>query len=218
MSKAIVSVGSLLIMIVLVSLMAVRGNEGVPGHAAGRAGNGLALPDTYGAGERDALRVKTDTSRGRLWVLGLDDVRVYDAATKKLLRQVALPNWYVAGFICAPDLVVDASGSAYVSSNMLARLWRFDADTLEVRQHDIRLQGREQWDVGFGALAIAENGALYALTSSGGSLWKVDVATATATMIEHDGPPLRGCAFTPRFMKDFERSRKPWTRPLQQRN
>jgi len=163
--------------------------------------------------ERDALRIKTDAARNRLWVLGVDDVRVYGAAKNQLIGKVVLPNWSVARFICMPDMALDGSGSAFISSNVQARLWRVDADSFEVKEHEIILHGREQWDVGFGALAFAADGALYALTSSAGSLWKIDIAKASASMIEPDNPPSRMCAFTTQFLKDFERSQKPWTRP-----
>ena len=41
---------------------------------------------TYDMGERDALRVRKDVLRNRLWVLTLDDVRVYDLAKERLIR------------------------------------------------------------------------------------------------------------------------------------
>jgi len=155
------------------------------------------------------LRIVRDEARNRIWLLGLDGVRVYDSVNGQLIREIELPNWSVARFTCGPDMVLDSSGSAIISSNVQARLWGIDADGFEVKEHQISLQGREQWDIGFGALAFAADGALYALTSSGGSLWKVDVAKTSAKMIELDGPPLKGCAFTTQFLKDFERSRKP---------
>ena len=167
---------------------------------------------------REGIRVRRDESRNRVWLLGLDDVRVYDAVNQRLIRKIALPNWSVARFTCDPDLVLDSSGSAIISSNVQARLWRIDANSFEVNEHEIRLHERERWDIGFGALATAADGTLFALTSSGGSLWKVDVANGSASMIEPANPPLRGCAFTTQFLNDFERSRKPWTRPSLQQN
>jgi hypothetical protein len=208
------------ILLVAVTVMAGCGNERDParGPAAGRAGKGYAPAETYWAGERDTLRTRTDAARNRLWVLGLDDVRVFDTVKKRLIRKIVLPNWSVARFICDPDMVLDSSGSAIISSNVQARLWRIDADSFEVKEHEISLHGREQWDTGFGALAFAADGALYALTSSAGSLWKIDVAKASASMIEPNNPPSRACAFTTQFLRDFERSRKPWTRPSPQQN
>jgi len=163
--------------------------------------------------ERGSLRSSMDAARNRLWVLGIDDVRVYDAAKNQLIGRIVLPGWSVARFICLPDMALDRSGSAFISSNVQAKLWRIDADSFEVKEHEISLHGREQWDIGFGALAFAADGALYALTSSAGSLWKIDIAKASASMIDPDNPPSRACAFTAQFLKDFERSRKPWTLP-----
>ena len=204
-----------LILLVAMTVMTGCSNEGNPtqGATAGHADSNKALLEKYGKGERDALRVRTDTARSRLWVLGLDNVRVYDTVKKKLIRRIELPSGSVARFICDPDMVLDSSGSAFISSNVQAKLWRIDAESFEVKEHEISLHGREQWDTGFGALAFAQDGALYALTSSAGSLWKIDVAKASASMIDPDNPPSRACALTAQFLKDFERSRKPWTLP-----
>lgn len=187
-----------MVLFLVASVIAGCGREGYP---------------EYRMDEQGSLRFRTDAARNRLWALGVDDVRVYDAAKKQLIRKIVLPNWSVARFICDPDMALDSSGSAYISSNVQAKLWRVDADSFEVKEHEISLRGREQWDTGFGALAFATDGALYALTSSAGSLWKIDVAEASASMIEPDNPPSKACAFTTQFLKDFERSQKPWTRP-----
>ena len=198
-----------LILLIAMTAMAGCSKERDPaqGSTAGRTGNDNALLETYAIGGRDALRARTDTARSRLWVLGLDDVRVYDTVKKRLIRRIELPSWSVARFICGPDMVLDSSGSAIISSNVQARLWRIDADSFEVKEHEIRLHGRERWDVGFGALTFAADGTLLALTSTAGTLWKIDVAKASAGMIEPDNPPSNACAFTAQFLQDFERSR-----------
>ena len=181
---------------------------------ASRAASVKSLPaETYAEVERDAIRIRADTARARLWVLGLDNVRVYDAVTKKLIREVALPSWTVRRLVCDPSLALDRSGSAFISGNVTPTVWRIDADSFQVKKQEIQLQGREQWDTGFGALAFAADGTLYALTSVVGSLWKVDVAKASANMIQVNDPPEIECAFTAQFLKDFERSQKPWSRP-----
>jgi len=175
--------------------------------AGGHAGGDRPLPETYWKSEREIFRAKVDTARSTLWVLGLDDVRVYDTVKKELVRQIELPNWSVARFACMPDLALDRSGSAFISSNVQAKLWRIDVDSFEVNEHEIRLHGRERWDVGFGALTFAADGTLLALTSTAGTLWKIDVAKASAGMIEPDNPPSNACAFTAQFLQDLERSR-----------
>lgn len=209
MGNRMINLGVGFILFVAVAMTAGCSREGgsIQVSAASRT-----VGETYAEDEREAIRTMTDTVRGRLWVLGLEHVRVYDAVTKKLIRQVALPGWSVVGFACDPNLALDRSGSAFISSNVIPRIWRIDADSLQVKMHEISLEGRE-WDTGFGALAFAGDGTLYAVSSVMGSLWKIDVAKASASMIQLNYPPVKECAFTAQFLKDFERSAKPWTRP-----
>ena len=197
MSNRIFSVRGWATLLLAMTVMAGCGNEGKPTQSsmADRTGSDVALLEKHGTGERDAFRIRTDTTRNRVWVLGPDDVRVYDAA-KRPIRRIILSNWSVAHFICDPDMVLDGSGSAIISSNVPARLWRIDADSFEVTQHEISLQGKEQWDIGFGALAFAADGTLVALTASANSLWKIDLARASASLIELYHPPLKTCALT----------------------
>jgi hypothetical protein len=130
----------------------------------------------------DGYRIRRDVTRNRIWMLGLDNVRVYDGQSKRLVRTIALPGWAVARFACDPDMVLDGTGSAIVSSNVQSRLWRIDADSLEVRDHLITLQGRERWDVGFAALAVGADGTLLALTAVSKSLWRIDLGKGSASM------------------------------------
>ena len=137
-----------------------------------------------GGGEvlSNGFRIRRDAERDRIWLLGVNNVRVYDGQSKRLIREIELPNWSVARFACDPDMVLDASGSAIVSSNVQPRLWRIDASSLEVSEHAITLEGREGWDVGLGALAINTDGALLALTSVSESLWSIDLGKGSARM------------------------------------
>jgi hypothetical protein len=171
--------------------------------AAGCGSEGTRTPAAGGKIEQDSLRVRADAERGRLWVLGVDTVRVYDAASKRLIREVVLPNWSVGRFVCNPDLAIDSSGSAIISSNVQARLWRIDADSLEVKEQEIGLQGKERWDVGFGALALAADGTLLGLTSTGGSLWKIDVDKGSARVVDLGGLLLNQCELTAQFAGKF---------------
>lgn len=157
------------------------------GPAASRGGQGDILYDGF--------RIRRDGARNRIWLLGLDDVRVYDGQMR-LIRKIALPNWSVAGFACDPDMVLDGSGSAIVSSNAQARLWRIDAGTLEVREHPITLLGRERWDVGFATLVVGADGTLLALASVSESLWKIDLGNGSAQMVTPGAPLLSLCGLT----------------------
>jgi hypothetical protein len=145
---------------------------------------------------RDGFRIRRDAVRNRIWLLSLDNVRVYDGQSKRLIRNIALPSWSVARFACDPDMVLDGSGSAIVSSNVESRLWRIDADSFEVREYPITLQGREHWDVGFGALAVGVDGTLLALTSVSESLWRIDLGKGSASMVAPVGARLNVCGLT----------------------
>jgi hypothetical protein len=149
-----------------------------------------------GAVPRDGLRVRRDEARNRIWLLGLDDVRVYDSEHGQLIRKIALPNWSVARFTCDPDMILDSAGSAIISSNVQSRLWRIDAASFEVNEHEIRLQGREQWDAGFSALAITADGSLLALMSFGGSLWNIDLGSGTARIFDPSTAFFNACGST----------------------
>jgi len=183
-----------MLLFLMASVMAGCGKEGEP---------------EYRMDERGSLRSRADPSRNRLWVLGLDDVRVYDTRDKKLIRRISLPSWSVAGFTCMPDIALDRAGSAFISSNAQSRLWRVDAGSFEVKEYEISLLGKERWDIGFGALAITADGTLFAVTSSANSLWKIDIAGASASLVELYHPPVKACAFTAQFVERLERSGKP---------
>jgi hypothetical protein len=146
---------------------------------AGRARYGELLERHARSGQQ-ALRVKADAARNRLWVLGLQDVFVYDINAKQAIKRIALPAWSVAGIQCPPDMILDSSGSALISSNAEPRLWKIDAENFSVKEHAIRLLGKENWETGFGALAFAADGSLYALSSFAGSLWRIELAKSSA--------------------------------------
>jgi len=177
-----------------------NGETQVRDSVTGRAGSRGVLLAQYGIGEREVLRVRTDLVRGRLWVLGLDNVQVYDFATRRLIRKISLANWSVSRFDCKPDLALDQAGSAWISSNAQSRLWRIDASDFSVSDREIRLRERDHWDVGFGALAFGADGNLFALTATaGGSLWKIDARAASASLVELGIPPANVCEMTDLF-------------------
>jgi len=155
---------------------------------------------------RDGFRIRRDEARNRTWVLGLDDVRVHDSASGRLIQKIELPSWSVARFTCDPDMVLDSSGSAIISSNAQSRLWRIDAASLKVSEYEIRLQGREQWDAGFGALAFAADGNLLALMSFGGSLWDIDLASGTGRRVAPNRTFFNACGSTMQYRRNASES------------
>ena len=143
---------------------------------------------------QQALRVKADTVRGRLWLLSLQQVTVYEIKTGDMIKQIALPAWSLAGIQCAPDLILDASGDALISSNVEPRLWKIDATTFNMKEYAINMPGKENWDNGFGALAFAADGSLYAMSSFAGSLWRIELATSSASEIKLSARVTQACA------------------------
>ena len=210
MIQKIVSACGWFSLIFAMTVMSGCANDNItPGNpTASRTNNASFQQGLYRIDERDAFSVKTDTARRRIWVLSLDDVRVYDAINKKLIRKIALPGWLVTRAFCAPDLALDSSGSAFVSSNVITKLWRIDGKSFEVKTHEISLQARDlwetgfgahastadRWETGFGALAFSADGTLLAFTSSGNSMWNINVTEASAGMIRLYHPPLKACA------------------------
>jgi hypothetical protein len=195
---------------VLMALIAMTGCGGdehpARSSAAGHEYGSDYRKESFRKGEREALRVRTDAARSRQWVLTLDGVRVYDVRTKGLIKEIVLPGWSVARILCYPDLALDRAGSAYVSSNIEPKLWRIDGDSLEVGVREIGLNEREQWDVGFGALAFSAEGTLFATTYRGGTLWRVDSQKGDARIVRAYPGLLKTCELTPQLVSGFERS------------
>lgn len=212
MSNRIVSICGWLILLFAAAAIAGCGNSEKRSHnsSAGRADSADLRQDSQGTSERDVLRIREDLLRNRLWVLALEEVRVYNTATtgKRLIRKIALPNWSVVGFrnVCMPDMALDRAGSAFISSNGQARLLRIDADRFDLKDYAISFHEREGRDIGFGALRFAADGTLFARTTPGGLLWKIDITKSSAIMIEvNEKLPLDECAITTPLLNGFER-------------
>lgn len=167
MSNRKVLIRSGLILILTVTAMACYGDRGKPNQNSPTGRTDLQQ-ETLGAG---VLRIREDARRNRLWVLTLDEVRVYDIAQQKkqLIRKTALPSWSVVGFrhVCMPDMALDRTGSAFISSNGQARLLRIDANSFDAKDYAISFHQRGGLDMGFGALAFAADGSLFARTTPG---------------------------------------------------
>ena len=218
MSNLIVSIRGWLALLLAVTAMAGCGDTGKssPNLSADYAGSTELRNESQGTFEQDVLRVREDLARNRLWVLTLKEVRIYNTAAtgKRLKRKIPLPIWSVVGFrnICMPDMILDRAGSAFISSNWQARLLRIDADRFALEDYAISFHEREGLDIGFGALAFAADGTLFARTTPGGLLWKIDIAKASATMTGAiKNLPVNQCAISTRSITtqsliDIERS------------
>ncbi len=142
-----------------------------------------------------ALRVTLDLARGRRWELGWDGVRAYEMASGELIRHVLLPGatFAAARDSCLPDMLLSRSGALLVSSNVQPRLWRVSPARFEVEVYDIALGSDDDKDIGFGNLEwVRDDSVLHAVSTSGGTSWRVDLVAATAAKQE---PPVRvACA------------------------
>jgi hypothetical protein len=145
--------------------------------------------------EETALRVRPDAERNLLWTLDLQGVAIYNNTSGRLVQRVELPGWVVAGrqFGCPPDLVVDSSGAAIVSSNVLPVLWRIEPMRFEVSMLTLALDTDQDKDVGFSGLTFARDGALLAVGSSFGSLWRIDLRAASAAKLRSFAPVRGAC-------------------------
>ena len=159
--------------------------------------NDRAMSDVFIRSPGNAiLRIRLDARRERLWILDVGNVHVYDLARNRLVRSIALPNWFYAddGSNCLPDLQLDRHGAAFVSDNIQPKLWRIDADRFSVQERSVRLDSQRSVDAGFSALAISEGGVMFAAMAAPGSLWRIDTGSFRAEKIQLSAPIHGACA------------------------
>lgn len=129
--------------------------------------------------------VRADTQGNRRWVLNQDSLNVYDNVSRRRLRRIELPDWTLAGplYACAPDMVLDSTGAAIVSSNVAPVVWRIDPQRFEVTRIELTLSTDSDKDIGFTALSFAGDGTLIAAGTTVGSMWRIDLRSARATKV-----------------------------------
>jgi len=152
-------------------------------------GNRRAL-EHRSEGRLEALRVQVDAARNRLWVLHGDGVYVYEITTRRRIGRVGMFVGEPAD--CAPDLALDPSGAAVVSSTVRAVLWRLDPERFEARRHELARGTDRHKVVGFTGLAFAD-GLLFGVDARHGSLWKIDLAAGKAEKLELSSPVRGAC-------------------------
>ena len=139
--------------------------------------------------------VRADPARNRLWVLDHEVISVYDNTNGRQLRRIVLPEWIVLPqrYSCLPDLALDSSGAAFVSSNVLPVLWRIDPQRYEVTRIELVLDTDSDKDVGFTGLSFAGDGTLLAAGAMAAALWQIDTSAASARKIASYPSVVRGC-------------------------
>lgn len=135
--------------------------------------------------------VRTDAARNRLWVLDQEALTVYDALNGRRLRRVILPDWVLAGPRdgCPPSLALDASGAAFVSSNVVPVLWRVDPQRFRLTRITLELDADADKDVGFTSLSFSQDGALIAAGATFASAWRIDVGAGRASKVASSPAP-----------------------------
>lgn len=172
---------------------AASGGSAQPADDANRA-RYKDLLDKLDRGNQRVVRLRVDVARDRIWVLSLDRVHVYDAKSRSLIREVTLPDWSVADFICPPDMALDHAGNALVSNNVQPRLLQIDANGFHTTEHQLKLVSPKRWDIGFGALAVGSDGAIFGVSALAGTLWRIDLTQGIAEEIVFPESAPRGCA------------------------
>lgn len=135
--------------------------------------------------------LRADAAGNRLWVLDEDAVTVYDNTNGRRLRRVMLPDWVVAGpgDSCPPSLALDASGAAFVSSNVVPVLWRVDPRRFQVTRIALELDADADKDVGFTSMSFSQDGALLAAGATFASAWRIDVGSGRASKVASSPAP-----------------------------
>jgi hypothetical protein len=132
------------------------------------------------------ILVRRDALRDRTWALRADALYLYESRTGTRARRFTLPGWiYVTPrFACEPDLLVEATGTVIVSSNIVPNLWRVDPDASTTVELQLVLEPEAGRDLGFTALRFATHGALHAGGSTDRSRWQIDLLNLKAIRLE----------------------------------
>lgn len=141
----------------------------------------------------EPLRTVQDPARNRTWVLERDAVYLHEAARTKRFE---LPGWMYIGeaYSCSPDIAVDGKGAAVVTSNAAPVVWRIEPATSQVTMHELALDADSDKDIGFTGLAYAaDQDVFFAVSSTYGSLWRIDPLLRRAQKVPVSAPLTNAC-------------------------
>ena len=144
----------------------------------------------------NVVRVQNDLTHGRQWQLGWGSVSIHDVAAEGARRTLALPGASQSGSrdSCPPDLLLSRTGVGFASSNAHPAIWRIVPDSLVVERLDIRVDADEGREFGFARLAWGpDERVMYAMSSPPGALWRIDLASATATRVQATATGMEAC-------------------------
>jgi hypothetical protein len=146
-------------------------------------------------GRESVLRIRIDTERARIWVLGSDRLYLYDSRDSRLLKEIAIGEVSQhSSEHCLPDMALDRSGAVFLSNAMEPALWRVDPVSFRVDRRKVQVDADRDQDFGFSAVAFDEAGTMYAASAISGVLWKVDQTEYTASKVVLSSPIRGACA------------------------
>ena len=145
----------------------------------------------------DPLRHRAQVEHSRTWVVDEGGVFVEEAGKPR--RAIDLAGWHLARepYACAPDIAIGPRAQIVVTSNAVPTLWEIDPETLAVSVHPLQLDADNDKDFGFSGLVYSErDGAYFAVSDLGGSLWRIDPQLGRAQKI---ALPVRGACVLDQF-------------------
>ncbi len=148
-----------------------------------------------GPAVKDFQVTRADAARSRLWVLDARGLALHDSVNGRRLRHVELPGLFLAGSdnLCPPDIAFDATGTVFVSSDVLPVIWRVDPERFEVTRIELALDADRDKDIGFTGLSFASDGIVIAAGATVPSLWRIDLNRASASKIASYPASARAC-------------------------
>lgn len=194
-------------LLVFLSLLAACGEKPAPAPLARDAQAGPAEPVAamdwpWLAARlegREIQRLQVDARRGRVWVISTEGLQVYDRRTQQPLATLDLPGWLWVGMphSCPPGLFLGPGGDAVVTSDVMPKVWRVDAESFEATRYEPALDADFNKETGFTDLApIPGTGGFVAVSAHHGSLWHIDATLASARKIHVGEPLIRTCSLS----------------------
>ena len=133
----------------------------------------------------------------RAWVLDEDGLILEEAGKPSRAVPLAGWQWISTAYACAPDIAIGPRAQIVVTSNAVPTLWEIDPETLAVSVHPLQLDADNNKDFGFSGLVYSErDGAYFAVSDLGGSLWRIDPQLSRAQKI---ALPVRGACALDQF-------------------
>ena len=148
-------------------------------------------------GREEALGVKVDDARDRLWVVSPSAVYVYKMKSDQLLAKVELASIIQVPNPGLNDLVIDGEGNAYVAESFHPLLLKIDGrDFRATKFRDLSAipygtQGDFKYNLN-GIILARDGKSLIAVKTNEGTLWRIRLDSDAVTPIALTEPLTKG--------------------------